>query len=108
MATTNGAKRPNYRLRRSAWALLADQDPKVLYQEGPTGPEPNVSAIARHAGLSQTTLLKLKNGDQALTLEVLACLTNFLVTHGWDRVEAQEALVEPIRFSKTKRRLAAV
>lgn len=115
MATTRGLSndsrqrqaRPTYELRGTAWKLLADQDPRALYQEG-INPEPNLSAIARLSGLSPTTLMKLKNGDQKLTLETLACLTNFLVVHGWDRIEAQEALIKPVRFASPKRRLVAV
>ncbi len=109
MPTTGRAKRPTYKLRRSAWTLLADQDPKALYQEGPK-PEPNLSAIARQTGLSQSSLIKLKNDDQGLTIDILAALVNFLVTCGWDRVEAQEALLEPVRFAtaRSKRRLVAV
>lgn len=99
--------RPTYQLRASAWRLLADQDPRALCVDGANS-EPNISAIARHAGLSQTTLIKLKNGDQGLTLEILACLTNLLVVYGWDRVEAQEALVKPVGFAKPRRRLVAV
>lgn len=116
MATTRAARsnrlalkaaRPTYELRTSAWKLLADQDPDYLYVDGPKS-EINVSAIAREAGLSQTTLLKLKNGDQTLTLEILACLTNLLIRHGWDRVEAQEALIKPLRFASNKARLVAL
>jgi hypothetical protein len=108
--STGRAVRPTYELRANAWKLLADQDPRLFYHVPGESldPEPNLSAIARFAGLSQTTLLKLKNKEQALTLEILACLTNLLVMHGWDRIEAQEALVKPIRFASARRRLVAV
>ncbi len=99
------AARPTYELRTGAWKLIADQDPQTLYQG--RDPQPNITAIAECAGLSSPNLIKFKNGQQPLTFEIFNCLTNLLVTYGWDRLEAQEALFKPLRFASRRKLVAA-
>lgn len=97
--------RPTYEVRPDAWKLLADQSPHMLYRG--RVPKPNLTAIAECAGLSPTTLMKVKKKEQPLTFEIFNCLTNFLVTCGWDRIEAQEALFLPLGFAAPRRLRAA-
>lgn len=80
------------RLRAGAWRWLADLDPEAFYTQRFHPPTVNFNALAAAAGLSATSLTKLKNAKQPLTMDILDGLISLAESYGVHEDAARAAL----------------
>lgn len=83
-------KRPKGAMSEGAWQFLADLNP-AAFRRG-DGRAVNYKQIALRAGIAPTCLVKLKNGDQSLTLHIADALVALAEEFGVSDADARAAL----------------
>lgn len=82
--------------------LLARRDPSMSLWEGGKQ-RPNLAEIARRTGLSLASLTRLRDGDQALTLDTKASLEALVMDTGLSHERARTAVSKFVRRDRAAR-----
>jgi hypothetical protein len=83
------------RVLRPDWlGVLAGENPDL---RNPVTGKPRTTTISAAAGLDRTSLTRIENGQNGLTLAIADALVRFLeVYRGYSTTEAEEALFERV------------